>query len=236
MPYVQRDARGQIESVHRQPEPNASEFVAFEDPDLQAFLGLAAQPEVLRLEPIRAATGPGTYGPTIQSTMRPGPITAANLVGRHGNMIVVRSFSKALGLAGERVGYMFLSDNLARYYRQIDVPFEPGIVAATLAREALADTAWLARVRAEARSAKARIVEVARGAGLEVLATHPDVAILSLRSLSRNVVAELGRRGIRVLAGSSFTQTHPGWDDRYCRLRVVHGEQLEHLCRRIASL
>ena len=45
MPYVQRNIQGQIESVHRQPEPKATEFLEFTDPELQAFLGLASEPE-----------------------------------------------------------------------------------------------------------------------------------------------------------------------------------------------
>lgn len=45
MPYVQRNALGQIESVHRHPEPQASEFLEFADPELQVFLGQASEPE-----------------------------------------------------------------------------------------------------------------------------------------------------------------------------------------------
>lgn len=45
MPYVQRDARGRIESMHRQPQANAVEFLEFTDPELQAFLGQASEPE-----------------------------------------------------------------------------------------------------------------------------------------------------------------------------------------------
>ncbi len=48
--------------------------------------------------------------------------SAIHLAGRFPNVAVVRSFSKALGLAGERVGYMFLSEPLAKYYRQVDIP------------------------------------------------------------------------------------------------------------------
>ena len=45
MPYVQRNAQGQIDSVHRHPDPKASEFLEFTDPELQAFLGQASEPE-----------------------------------------------------------------------------------------------------------------------------------------------------------------------------------------------
>lgn len=45
MPYVQRNALGQIESLHRHPEPHASEFLEFSDAEVQAFLGEASEPE-----------------------------------------------------------------------------------------------------------------------------------------------------------------------------------------------
>ena len=49
---------------------------------------LAEKPEVLDLLAIPEHIGPGAYGPVIQATMKPGPVTAANLVGRRGNMRV----------------------------------------------------------------------------------------------------------------------------------------------------
>lgn len=42
MPYVRRDAAGQIASLHRAPEPGADEFVADADPLVQAFVGRPA--------------------------------------------------------------------------------------------------------------------------------------------------------------------------------------------------
>ncbi len=170
----------------------------------------------------------GDYVPDVES--------AIQMVGRHPNVIVVRSFSKGLGLAGERVGYMFLSEPLARYYRQVDTPFEPGIVAATLARAVLDDHDLLDGVRQEARRAKRRISEAFLAAGFRVLPTHPNVAIMAVEAPARNVVRELRARGIRVLPGSSFARTHPGWDDSFCRVRIVERELVEPLCRRIAEL
>jgi len=49
---------------------------------------LSANPGKLRLRPIPEHIGPGAFGPTIQTTMRPGPVTAVNLAGRKGSMRV----------------------------------------------------------------------------------------------------------------------------------------------------
>ena len=47
---------------------------------------LAARPERLELRSIPEHIGPGAYGPVISATMKAGPVTLANLVGRRGNM------------------------------------------------------------------------------------------------------------------------------------------------------
>ena len=55
--------------------------------------------------------------------------SAINLVPTCNNLMVVRSFSKAYGLASLRVGYCVVSDHIASYYRMIDVPFEPSLLS-----------------------------------------------------------------------------------------------------------
>lgn len=163
-------------------------------------------------------------------------LSSARLAVTHENVIVTRSFSKALGLAAERVGYAFLSAPLAEAYRLVDVPFEPGLVAATLARATLRDRAFLKQVRREAALAKAEIGRACADAGLEVLPSDPGVSILTVHSPSRDARQLLRSRGILVQPGSSFGRTHAGWDDSFCRLRVVAGPLVPVLCERIRSL
>jgi histidinol-phosphate aminotransferase len=161
--------------------------------------------------------------------------SSIHLVPRYRNLIVVRSFSKALGLAGERIGYMFMSAPLAKFYREVDVPFEPGVLAQTLATETLADAGWMTRVRAEVRQAKRQIVDALAHTNIRVLPTHPDVAILAVHRPGSNLVYDLRKAGIVALAGSNFANTHAAWDDSYCRLRIVHGDQVPLLCGRLPT-
>jgi L-fucose isomerase-like protein len=59
---------------------------------------LAADPGHVGLRAIPAHVGPGAFGPTIQATMAPGPVTVANLVGRRGTL-------RVCALEGEAVPY-----------------------------------------------------------------------------------------------------------------------------------
>jgi L-fucose isomerase-like protein len=65
------------------------------------------------LKPIRETAGPGAYGPTVQATMKPGPVTVANLVnGRyelrlctlHGEVLPVHM---GLSGSGARIAFPF---------------------------------------------------------------------------------------------------------------------------------
>ncbi len=57
---------------------------------------LSAAPQKLRLLPIPEHIGPGAYGPTIQTTMKAGPVTLVNLVGRRGTMRVAAMEGEAV--------------------------------------------------------------------------------------------------------------------------------------------
>lgn len=46
MPYVRRNAEGDLISLHRQADPGATEYLNDDDPDVQSFIGRpAASPE-----------------------------------------------------------------------------------------------------------------------------------------------------------------------------------------------
>jgi len=45
MPYVQRNALGQIDSLHRHPNPQANEFLDDKHPDVLRFVGRSSAPE-----------------------------------------------------------------------------------------------------------------------------------------------------------------------------------------------
>ncbi|NRA58372.1 MAG: imidazoleglycerol-phosphate dehydratase HisB [Phycisphaerales bacterium] len=67
------------------------------------------------------------------------------------NVVVVRTFSKAFGLAGLRVGYAVASEAVAGWMRSVGGPYPVSGPALAVAREALAidNSAYIERVRAE---------------------------------------------------------------------------------------
>lgn len=162
--------------------------------------------------------------------------SAASLVPRFNNLAVIRSFSKGLGLAAARVGYMFLSESLGRMYKELDVPFEPGLHGAILASATLEDTDFITRVRQEVLETKQLVVAQLLKCGYTVLPTHPSVSICTIYGFRRNVVAEMASIAVRVEAGSAFVQTHAEFDDSFCRIRMPGRSLVGMLIERLSSV
>ncbi len=120
---------------------------------------------------------------------------------RDPRVIRMRTFSKAHGMAGVRVGYAIAHAELARAFNRVRNHFGVGRIAQAGARAALADRDWLAGVVAEVAAGRARLVAIAAGHGLRTLPSATNfVAIDCGRdgAYARRVLAGLVERGIFV--------------------------------------
>ncbi|MDX1513958.1 MAG: histidinol-phosphate transaminase [Gammaproteobacteria bacterium] len=75
----------------------------------------------------------------------PGYESMIDRIGRHPNLVVTRTFSKAYGLAGLRVGYAVSSPAVADVMNRVRQPFNVNAPALAAAEAALADTGHLDR-------------------------------------------------------------------------------------------
>lgn len=78
----------------------------------------------------------------------PGLTTALGLADRHPNLIVTRTFSKAYGLAGMRVGYLVAHPSVVVVLERLRESFNVNSVGLVGAVAALRDKPWLTKVRA----------------------------------------------------------------------------------------
>ena len=129
--------------------------------------------------------------------------SAVNLINKYANLIVVRSFSKGLGLAGLRIGYGISSGELASYYEKIDIPFSVSQVSCFLAAEALLDEDFILNCRKMVEREKAKLIAGLEEKGFFVSETfescpifvlgHSDGEVsLKTRLLSRGILTESG--------------------------------------------
>ncbi|TCD14174.1 pyridoxal phosphate-dependent aminotransferase [Oricola cellulosilytica] len=85
------------------------------------------------------------------------------------NIVRARTFSKAYGLAGLRVGYLVGAEPICAQYHKVRDHFGVNIMAQSAALAALSDCEWLASVLAKVASARERIASIAKESGLAAL-------------------------------------------------------------------
>ena len=83
------------------------------------------------------------------------------------NVLRFRTFSKAYGLAGQRVGYVFGVDETVAMFHRVRNHFGVNRLGQVAALAALADQNWLHDVRARIVASRERIAGIARNQGFE---------------------------------------------------------------------
>ena len=115
------------------------------------------------------------------------------------NVIRMRTFSKAHGMAGARVGYAMGSAEVISGFNKVRNHFGMSRIAQIGALAALQDKDWLAHVRAQIETARQRIAQIAVANGLTVLPSATNfVAIDCARdgTFAREVLTHLIANGI----------------------------------------
>ncbi len=125
---------------------------------------------------------------------------------RYDNVITLRTFSKAYGLAGLRIGYGFAHDELIRNLMKVKLPFEPGTLAAAAGVGALRDTAFLHRSLALNARGLRYLTESFRATGLQVVESWANFVMLVFANEAQadGVVEGLLRRGVIVRPLKAF--------------------------------
>ena len=117
---------------------------------------------------------------------------------RYDNVITLRTFSKAYGLAGMRIGYGFAHGDLIGNLLKVKLPFEPGTLAQAAGIGALADKAFLHRtLELNARGLEC-LSRRFREMGLTVVPSEANFLMLVLdgEAQAASLVEELLKQGI----------------------------------------
>ena len=97
---------------------------------------------------------------------------------RHPNLVVTRTFSKAYGLAGLRVGYALAHPAVADVLNRIRQPFNVNSIALAAAAAALNDMEFVARSYAENLQGMRQLEEGAKKLGLEWIPSYGNFITL----------------------------------------------------------
>jgi histidinol-phosphate aminotransferase len=116
---------------------------------------------------------------------------------RHPNLVVTRTFSKAYGLAGLRVGYALAHPSVADIMNRVRQPFNVNSLALAAATAALDDMEFVARSYAENLQGMRQIEEGAKKLGLEWIPSHGNFITIRVGK-ANEVFRRLLKRGVIV--------------------------------------
>src|SRR5688572_23192106 len=116
---------------------------------------------------------------------------------RHPNLVVTRTFSKAYGLAGLRVGYALAHPTVADMMNRVRQPFNVNSIALGAAAAALDDMEFVARSYAENLNGMRQLEEGARALGLEFIPSFGNFLTIRVGKAAE-IFKRLLRRGVIV--------------------------------------
>jgi len=126
----------------------------------------------------------------------------------HPNLFVARTFSKAYGLAGLRLGVLIGAARQMGYMRRIGVPFNVNSVALACLEDALADQSFVCDHVAQIRQGRDRVEQLFKEMGLHFWPSQTNFVLVRIGAAAKAFVQSMRRRGVLVRDASS----NPGCD------------------------
>ena len=114
------------------------------------------------------------------------------------NLIVTRTFSKAYGLAGLRVGYGVSSPEIIKYMEAVRDPFNVNSLAQIGAMGALKDKKFLSRSKKVVREGKKFIYAELKALGVRYVPSVTNFILIELGPKSGEVTEKLLKKGVIV--------------------------------------
>jgi histidinol-phosphate aminotransferase len=116
----------------------------------------------------------------------------------HPRLVVLRTFSKAYGLAALRLGYGVCPSELVAYLDRVRAPFNANGVAQVAALAALQDAEFLRQVIALNTSERERVAGALLAFGLRVLPSQANFLLIEFKQEVHDLNEQLLNRGVIV--------------------------------------
>jgi histidinol-phosphate aminotransferase len=149
------------------------------------------------------------------------PDESIDLLDRHPNLVLLRTFSKVYGLCGLRAGYALGSEDFRLAVDRVRQPFSVNALAQTAAAEALKHVDEVERRVEQTAIERLHVESALEERGLEATDSQANFSWVSLGDRDEGeVMRGLEERGVIVRAGAALGQA--GW------LRVTYGTRREN--------
>jgi histidinol-phosphate aminotransferase len=149
--------------------------------------------------------------------------TVIDLVGKAPNLMVARTFSKAYGLAGLRLGVLVGPQGMMQWIRRVLSPYSVNSLALACLPPALSDTAYLDWYVDEVKQARAEFEAALHAAGVRRWPSRANFVLVDIGAQHREFVGLMSAGGVLVRDRSS----DPGCDG-YVRITIGTREQMRN--------
>ena len=155
-------------------------------------------------------------------------LTVIPWIRRHKNLIVTRTFSKTTGLAGLRLGCIFVHRELAATMRKAQSPYPVNAAALAAAEAAMQDRAFIAGTVRDVRRGRAELERGLARLSIRHFPSAGNFVLVYFGNQTKKIVAALARKGILIRDRSSDFA-----GQGYVRITVGTVEQMRRLLREL---
>jgi histidinol-phosphate aminotransferase len=124
--------------------------------------------------------------------------TVADLIGQHQNLLLARTFSKAYGLAGLRLGVLAAHVNAVGWLRRVISPYSVNSLALACLPAALRDKPYLDWYVGEVLAARAELVSSLHALKVRSWPSEANFVLVEIGPKHRALVAAMKHRGVLV--------------------------------------
>jgi histidinol-phosphate aminotransferase len=158
-------------------------------------------------------------------------VTVIPWIRRHKNLIVTRTFSKTAGLAGLRLGCIFVHREMAATMRKAQSPYPVNTAALAAAEAAMQDRRFIARTVREVRRGRRELEGGLARLGVKCFPSAGNFLLVHFGKRAREIVAALDRKGILVRDRSSDFG-----GEGYVRITLGTVDQTRRLLRELEAI
>jgi len=145
-------------------------------------------------------------------------------------VIVLRTFSKAYGLAGLRIGYGIMDPEVAGFLNRVRQPFNTGSLAQAGALAALDDEEFLRRSREVVWSGLEYLYGEMGKMGLKYFPSQANFFLIEMPCEAKVVFEAMLRRGVIIRSMASYGM------DRFIRVNAGLAEENERFVRTLSQV
>ncbi|OGV30949.1 MAG: histidinol-phosphate transaminase [Legionellales bacterium RIFCSPHIGHO2_12_FULL_35_11] len=155
---------------------------------------------------------------------------SVDLINEHPNLVIMRTFSKAYGLAGLRLGYAISNEQITNLLYSVQLPFSVNIASLAAASAAIQDQEFIKKTLENTKEGLVQMQQALNKLGFSYLESHANFITIDCKKDGNPIFEKLQQSGIIV------RPLHPYKMTNYLRVTIGTEEQNERFLKVFAQV